>query len=163
MPTKLTDEIIIAAISGFETQKAKIDDQIAELRTMLAGGTVGATATKTREAPVAKRKKFSVAARRRMAEAQKLRYAKQKGETQPPSPVTPEPPKTKRTISAEGMKRIIAATKKRWRLQKAKAAEASAPAVKKTAVKAPSAKATKTVAPVKKAAAKKSAPAPAVA
>jgi hypothetical protein len=55
------------------------------------------------------------------------------------------------------MKRIIAATKKRWRLQKAKAAEASPAPVKKTAVKDPPAKAAKKAAPVKKAAAKKSA------
>ena len=69
-----------------------------------------------------------------MAEAQKLRYAKLKGESEPPTPVTSEAPKPKRKISPEGLKKIIAATKKRWRLQKAKAAEASAPA-KKTAVK----------------------------
>jgi hypothetical protein len=60
-----------------------------------------------------------------MALAQKARWAKIKGEIEPPSPPTPKPPKPKRRISAEGMKRIIAATKKRWRLQKA-AARASA-------------------------------------
>ena len=53
--------------------------------------------------------------------------------------LTKESQKPKRRISAEGMKRIIAATKKRWRLQRA--AE----------------KAAKTIAPVKKAVAKKSA------
>jgi hypothetical protein len=162
MPTKLTDEIIIAAISGFETQKAKIDDKIAELRTMLAGGTAEPTAAPG--APVVRRKKISAAARKRMAEGQKARYAKLRGETQPPTPATSEAPKAKRKISAEGMKRIIAATKKRWRLQKAEAAGKSAPvkkaAVKKTAVKKT---ATKKAASVKKTAAKKSAPAPAVA
>jgi hypothetical protein len=100
-----------------------------------------------------------------MAEAQKLRYAKLKGETQPPTPVTPEPPKVKRKISAEGMERIIAATKRRWAAKRA--AEATAPAkaaktvaVKKTAVKKAAAK--KAV-PLKKTATKKSAPVPAVA
>src|ERR1039458_7664198 len=40
MPThKLTPEIITAAIVGFEAQKTRIDDQIAELRAMLSGGT----------------------------------------------------------------------------------------------------------------------------
>jgi len=38
----------------------------------------------------------------------------------------PEPSKPKRRISAEGMKRIIAATKKRWRLQRAAAKSAPA-------------------------------------
>ena len=84
-----------------------------------------------------------------MALAQKLRYAKLRGETEPPTPVTAEPPKAKRKISAEGMKRIIAATKERWRRQKAEAAGKSAPApakkaaVKKAVAKAPSAKVTK--------------------
>src|SRR5665213_2758491 len=119
MPIKLTDEIIIAAISGFETQKAKIDHQIAELRTMLDGGPAESTATKTPEAPVGKRKKFSAAARKRMAEAQRLRYSKLKGETEPSTPATPEAAKPKRKISAEGMKRIIAATKKRWAKKRA--------------------------------------------
>jgi hypothetical protein len=34
--------------------------------------------------------------------------------------------KTKRRISPEGLQRIIAATKKRWRLQKAAAAKSAA-------------------------------------
>jgi large subunit ribosomal protein L22e len=167
MPAKLSHDILAAAIEGFEAQKKKIDDKIAEIRQMLSGGPTETVAT--HEAPIGKRKKFSVAARKRMAEAQKLRYAKLKGETEPPSTVTPEAPKAKRKISAEGMKRIIAATKKRWRRQKAEAAEKSAPApaktasVKKAAVKGPSAKATKKAAPVKRAVAKKSAPVPAVA
>lgn len=56
--------------------------------------------------------------RRRMAEAQKARWAKIKGKAEPPSP-EPVATKAKRQISAEGMKRIIAATKKRWRLRAA--------------------------------------------
>src|ERR1022692_1481085 len=52
------------------------------------------------------------------------------------SPTSSKAPKVKRRISPAGMRRIVAATKNRWRLQKVKAA--------------------------KKAAAKKTAPAPAV-
>jgi hypothetical protein len=153
----------VAAIEGFELQKIKIDNKIAQIRQMLSEGPTETVATS--EAPVGKRKKFSAAARKRMAEAQKLRFARLKGETEPPSPVAPEPPKAKRKISADGMKRIIAATKERWRRQKAEAAEKSAlapakkAAVKKAAVMAPSAKATKKAASVKKSVAKKSAPA----
>ena len=80
-----------------------------------------------------------------MGLAQKTRWAKIKGEVEPPPPPAPEPPKPKRRISAEGMKRIIAATKKRWRWQKAAAKSAPAKKVapqkvvgKKAAVKAPS-------------------------
>jgi hypothetical protein len=74
-----------------------------------------------------------------MKEAQQRRWAKIRGESEPST--TPEPSKPKRRISEEGMKRIIAATKKRWRLQKAQAAKAqraakkAAPARKKAAVK----------------------------
>ena len=38
MPQKLTNEIITAAIAGFEQQKQQIDVQIAELRASLSGG-----------------------------------------------------------------------------------------------------------------------------
>jgi hypothetical protein len=149
--SKLTSEIIIAAIEGFEDQKRQIDGQIAELRAMLTGGSAEATATP--EAPTRKRKKFSDAARKRMKEAQQRRWAKVRGESGPSASTTPEAPKTKRRISEEGLKRIIAATKKRWRLQKAEAAKAKAPitkaTVKKAAAKTAPAKAAKR-APVKK-------------
>jgi hypothetical protein len=59
------------------------------------------------------------------SEAQRLRWAKIRGESELAAPAMPQPPKTKRRISAEGMKRIIAATKKRWRLQKASAKSAT--------------------------------------
>ncbi len=45
MPTKLTPEIITAAIEGFEAQKTKLAAQIAELRQTLAGGPVATGAT----------------------------------------------------------------------------------------------------------------------
>src|ERR1039458_8827062 len=38
MPIKLTNEILTAAVLGFEEQKRNIDAKIAELRTMLPGG-----------------------------------------------------------------------------------------------------------------------------
>ena len=137
MPTKLTHEIITAAIEGFEAQKRQIDTQIAELRGVLSGGP--AAAATAPEAPTRKRKRFSAASRRKMAMAQKARWAKIRGESEPSAPA--KAPKAKRRISVEGMKRIIAATKKRWRLQKAAA---------KAAVEAPPAKAAKKRAPVKK-------------
>lgn len=87
-----------------------------------------------------------------------------KGEIAPPS--APPAPTAKRRISAEGMKRIIAATKKRWRLKRAdektalaRKAAARNVGVKKAVVKAPAAKAAKRIAPVKNSAAKSPAPA----
>ena len=120
---KLTNDILEAAIQGFEGQKKKIDDRIAEIRSILGGGPAEQTATQ--EAPVGKRKKFSAAARRRMALAQKARWAKAKGAVALPSAPAPITA-TKRRISPEGMQRIIAATKKRWRLQRAAAKAALA-------------------------------------
>jgi len=120
MATKLTNEIITAAIAGFEEQERHIDSEIAELRAVLSGGSAE---TATPEAPTRKRKNFSAAARRNMKEAQQRRWAAIKGTSEPPSRVTSKPAKPKRRISAEGMKRIIAATKKRWRLARAEKAK----------------------------------------
>ena len=138
MPTKLTPEIITAAILGFQEQQRQIDTKIAELRAMLSGGPAETAATP--EVPTRKRKKFSAAARRRMREAQKARWARIKGASEPSAPATPEPPKPKRRISKEGMARIVAATKKRWRLQKA----AAKAAVKKVVANTAAAKKTAT-------------------
>jgi hypothetical protein len=131
MTQKLTPRIISAAISGFEQQKQRIDAQIAELRDILSGGPARAAATP--EAPTPKRKKFSAAARRHMKEAQQRRWAAIKGTSEPPSRGTSKPIRPKRRISEEGMKRIIAATKKRWRL--ARAAKAQPGSATKTARK----------------------------
>jgi hypothetical protein len=120
MPTqKLTNEIIAAAIEGFEVQKTRINQRIAELQVMLSSGP--AESATMPEAPERKRRKFSAAARKRMKEAQQRRWAKIRGESESPAPATAKPAKTKRRISAEGLRRIIAATKRRWRLQKAAA------------------------------------------
>ena len=81
MPTKLSNEIITAAIEGFEAQKTRIDAQIAELQAVLTGGSTGPAAKP--ESPTRKRKKFSAASRRKMAMAQKARWAKIKAESEP--------------------------------------------------------------------------------
>src|ERR1035437_4164318 len=132
MPTKLTNEIIIAAITGFESQKTKIDAQIAELRAMLPGGSTESAATP--QAPTGKRKKFSAPARRRMREAQQLRWAKIRGESEPTAPATPEAQKPKRKLSKAGRKAISEATKKRWAAFHA-AKQAKKAAVKKAVAK----------------------------
>ncbi len=127
MPPKLTKELITAAIEGFQSQKRRIDDRIAELRAMLSDESTGPTATP--QAGPGKRRKFSAGARKRMREAQQRRWAKVRGEAESPAAPAPRAEKPKGRISEEGMKRIIAATKKRWRLQKARAKKA----VKRTA------------------------------
>ena len=145
VPTKLTNEIIAAAIEGYEGQRKRIDQQIAELRAMLMGGPAEIAATP--ESPKRKRRRMS-AAGRRAAEAQRKRWARIRGESEPSAPARTEVqkvPRAKRRISEEGMKRIIAATKKRWPLAKAakarlSAAKKAAPTTKKAAAKKVAAK-----------------------
>ena len=71
--SKLTPEIITAAIVGFQQQRLRIDSQIAELRAMLSGAS---TQPSVPEVPKSKRGKLSAAARKRIAAAQKARWAK---------------------------------------------------------------------------------------
>jgi hypothetical protein len=122
MPTqKLTNEIITAAILGFEEQKRHINTQIAELRGMQTGASAGTAAAP--EPPKPKRRKMSAAGKKAIAEAQRKRWAASKAES---AGVTPKVvSKPKRKLSAAGRKAIVAATKKRWALKRAQAAKAT--------------------------------------
>src|ERR1035438_3479206 len=111
MPTKLTPEIITAAIVGFEQQKLHIDTKIAELRSLLTGGPAEPTAAAP-DATKGKRRKMSAAARKRIGDAQRKRWAASKGEAESPSKTATAKPKRK--MSAAGKKAISEATKKRW-------------------------------------------------
>ncbi len=153
MPTKLTAGIIAAATEGFESQKHRIDDQIAELRAMLSGGPAETGTTPEVKPP--NRRKMGAAARRRMALAQKARWAKIRGEAGQASPTKPEAPKPKRQLSAAGRAAIIAATKKMWAAKRAEAARAKSAGAK---MATPARK----IIAVKKAATKKTAKAGAV-
>ena len=113
---KLTKPIIEAAIAGFESQRAKLAEQISELRAMLNGRPVE-TAAVTSKPAKRKRKKFSAAARRKMAMAQKARWAKLKGQSAKPLTVVTSKPKRK--LSKAGRAAIVAALKKRWAAKKA--------------------------------------------
>ncbi|MEO8593822.1 MAG: hypothetical protein ABI759_10915 [Candidatus Solibacter sp.] len=141
---KLTPEILIAAIEGFESHKRRIDDQISALRAMLPG-----TPAATPEA-APKTRKVSAAARRRMALGQQKRWAAIKGTGAPSA--SGEPTKPKRQLSAAGKAAIVAALKKRWAAKKA-AAKTAPVVTKKAAVKKTIAK----KAPAKKAPVKKAA------
>jgi hypothetical protein len=149
---KLTRDILLAALAGFQLDRQRIDAQIAEVEGMLGGSPEKAPSV-SNAAPKKTRGKRSAAVRKRMAEAQRARWAKKKDETAtpeaapsevtPPEVDSPEAPKAKHHISPEGMKKIIAATKKRWRLQKA---GAKAAAVKKGGAKKKAAKSSATAA-----------------
>ncbi len=107
---------------GLKHQKRRIDEQIAELKSLLSGGPAETAATP--EAAPGKRKKRSAAVRRKMALAQKARWEKIKGESAKPAPAPA--PKPKRKLSAAGRAAIVAATKKRWAAVKAAKAKTAA-------------------------------------
>jgi hypothetical protein len=109
---KLSDEILAAALEGFEAQKKRIDVQIAEIRGILGGTTASSETAKPK-------RKVSASSRRRMALAQKLRWKKAKQSSEAPQSTAA---KTVRHMSAGARKRIAAAQKKRWAAIK-KAAE----------------------------------------
>jgi hypothetical protein len=77
MLQRLTDEIIVAAIAGFEEKKAKLESQISELHTLVNGEPAPPGAAGGARMP--QRRKFSASARRHMREAQRLRWAKIRG------------------------------------------------------------------------------------
>ena len=110
MPQKLTNEIITAAIAGYESQKTRIDQQIAELRSLLTGGAAKTVAAAEDALP--KRRKFFAATRRRMRESQQRRWAKIRGKSEPSMAATVLA-KPKRKISSAGRKAMAEASKKR--------------------------------------------------
>jgi hypothetical protein len=117
MPTqKLTNEIIAAAIQGFEAQKRRIDAQIAELRSLLIGGTAEPAAS-PKDAP-RKRGKFSDATRLKMKDAQQRRWARIRGESEPAAPAV-APTRPKRQMSEASRQAIAEAARKRWATKKA--------------------------------------------
>jgi|SRR5580765_5269870 hypothetical protein len=111
---RLTNEIIDAAIVGFEEQRRRIDAQLAELHAMRTGAD-HATPTPESGRP---RRKMSAAGRKAIAAAQRQRWAALKGSAA--SQKEPKAPKkAKRKLSAAGRAAIVAALKKRWAAKKA--------------------------------------------
>jgi hypothetical protein len=106
MPIKLKNEIVAAAIAGFEEQKKRLNAQIAELRQMLNPSATDGSA------PIAVRRRMSAAARARIAAAQRKRWAESRKQSGTAS--SSMPARKKRKLSAAGRKAIIEATKRRW-------------------------------------------------
>jgi hypothetical protein len=100
MPTqKLTHEILIAAIEGFDAQKTRINAKIAELRQMLNGGPTVTSAPAPR-----KRRKMSASARKRIGEAQRKRWAEYKKKSEATQPATARKTARKRVVRKAAVK-----------------------------------------------------------
>jgi len=107
---QLTAEILDAAIEGFEAQKVRIDEQIAQVRQLQNGHSPATTTSEPQKQP---RRKMSAATRKRMGEAQRKRWAATGTETASKTAAKP-----KRKLSAAGRAAIVAALKKRWAAKK---------------------------------------------
>ena len=116
MPPRLTNEIIDAAIEGFEAQRRRIGDQISELRAMRSDSPAPLASPSTKQPP----RKMSAAGRKAIAAAQRQRWAASKDEAQTSAPKA-KPAKKKRILSTEGKAHIVAALKRRWAAKKAAA------------------------------------------
>jgi hypothetical protein len=112
MPSqKLTDEILTAAIEGFEAQRGRLDAQIADLRQKLSGDHMEPTAMP----PASKRRrKMSRAGRDRIAAAQRKRWAAARKQPEATSRVASQSKRKKRKLTAAGRRAIVEATKRRW-------------------------------------------------
>jgi peptidoglycan hydrolase CwlO-like protein len=119
--SKLSKEIVDAAIEGFEAQKRRIDSQIAELRALVSN--TAATASSPTPRKRGRRGKMSAAGRAAIAEAQRKRWAAKKAGSPSSKAASPsastKPPAKKRRLSAAGRKAIAEAQKKRWAMKKA--------------------------------------------
>jgi hypothetical protein len=119
---QLNQQIIEAAIEGLEARKKRIDEQIAELRSIAGGGssrtTIGEAGPRR-----GRRGRISPEGRAAIAEAQRRRWAAKNAGTTAAAKAAPR--KTKRKMSAAGRRAIAEAQKKRWATKKAAAAKAA--------------------------------------
>ena len=123
---QLTEGVILAAIEGFEAQKVRIDQQIAELRTMLPGG--GSVGSDDSQAAPHRKRKLSPEALERIRAGQVRRWARIRGEMGPSASAPAEAPKPKRKLSAAAKAKLVANLKKARAAKAAKAKGTRKPA-----------------------------------
>ena len=118
---ELNRAIIEAAIVGFESQKQKLDETIAELRAQLNGSSTEPGPKVTDAGTVKAKGTMSAAARKRIAAAQKARWAsyhaKEGASANKAAPA--KKTATKRKLSPAGKAKLVA------NLAKARAAKAA--------------------------------------
>jgi len=113
-----TDRTLLeAALFGYQHQRDEIEAKMAEIHRLLRTSSAKPAPAMAAAAPSQKKRIISAAGRRRIAEAQRKRWAAQKG-------VRQAPPK-KRRMSAAGKKRIADAARKRWAEYRAQKSAAS--------------------------------------
>src|SRR5687768_14371165 len=82
----LNRHILEAALEGLEIRRARIDDEMLQIRHLLGSGN---QKPGTMPSPRKRRKKMSAASRKRIAEAQRRRWAAHHKALEAPSPTKP--------------------------------------------------------------------------
>jgi hypothetical protein len=130
---------IESIISELEQQRSAIDRAILALREVTGTRPPGAaTASPPREAVAGKKRTITPAGRKKIAEAMRRRWAEKRGLGQGSNAIQPSQagqqrdtakkrPAKKRRLSAEGRKRIIEATKRRWAAKRVAQQNSGAP------------------------------------
>ena len=113
MTHPLTTDILNAALENLTWKRQQIDEQIAEVRQLLAGSTNGASAG---FAHAGRKRRISAARRRAIAVAQRHRSTGKKVAVLTPAT---EAKKPKGRLSPTGRAAIVAALKKRWAAKRA--------------------------------------------
>ncbi len=107
-------ELLQAALIGYEHQLSMLDERITEIRRELNGAGIDGTGESPRKGGM------SAAGRFRVAAAQRKRWAEHRK-----AEGTSRVPRRKRIMSAAGRKRIAEATRKRWAAYRAAKAAAA--------------------------------------
>jgi hypothetical protein len=122
MTTIPTNELLAAALIGYQAKLASINEKIQEIRSEIGGsGKVAVVSHSATPTPTGKRSTMSAAAKTRIAAAQKKRWKAFHEEHEPTAPAK----KAKRVFSAAAKKRIADAMKKRWAAYRAEKAKAT--------------------------------------
>ena len=104
MPNR--DRLLALALKGLEAERARIDNEIAELKSQLTGSTPRSRTVTGRR----KRRKMSAEARTRISEGMKRRHAELKAGAQPQQAKE----RQRRGITAAGRKKLSEMMKARW-------------------------------------------------
>jgi len=135
----LDRNLLEAALTGLEAQKARVEEHISAVRSQLGiRGPGRPNKTKAEPATAKRKRRMSAVGRRNIQEAMRRRWAAVKAEKQ----VAALPAPKKRELSAAGRAAIVAALKKRWAVKKAAVAKPQRKAGKKATKKAAAKKVT---------------------
>ncbi len=104
------------ALKGLEAERAKIDEEIAEIKRQLGGRTMGMGGGKVGSAasPPRKRRRMSAAARRRISEGMKRRYAQMRAALAAADQGEPDKPR----LTPAERKKLVRRMKARWAAKK---------------------------------------------